>query len=213
MPLQLPIRKIVPEDEAQRFAESEGGRFPCPQYCARPQTAISDTRGIVLVGDALHCFPPDLGQGVNSGLEDILVLRDNLERHDTMTEALEGYERERMPDVRALIRLMQVGVREFSDYSHTHIPLSLSLSLSLSPLLSPECPYNASFRGLTESRRCVPSLRPVSAAVQPKAMAGQAVDVSIRFSARALKGWDPAQALLHGLAVGGLVREHSRPHG
>ena len=47
-----------------------------------------------------------------------------------MTEALEGFERERMPDVRALIRLMQVGVREFTE-RHTHIPLSLSLSLFL----------------------------------------------------------------------------------
>jgi FAD binding domain len=29
--------------------------------------------GAVLVGDAVHCFPPDLGQGVNAALEDINV--------------------------------------------------------------------------------------------------------------------------------------------
>lgn len=109
---QLPIRQIVSPDEAQRFAESDGARFPTPQYCRRFVKVLEGRRksGVALVGDALHCFPPDLGQGVNSGLEDIMVLREKmLESREDIGSALVGFQDARLPDVKALIRLMQVG--------------------------------------------------------------------------------------------------------
>jgi 2-polyprenyl-6-methoxyphenol hydroxylase-like FAD-dependent oxidoreductase len=46
-----------------------------------PETATA-TSAVVLVGDAVHAFPPDLGQGVNSALEDVFALHRALERHD-----------------------------------------------------------------------------------------------------------------------------------
>jgi hypothetical protein len=60
-----------------------GGAFPTPQYCdalawVMPAADGADARGgvgtpavgsaVVLLGDAIHCFPPDLGQGVNRWL-------------------------------------------------------------------------------------------------------------------------------------------------
>ena len=37
--------------------------------------------GVALVGDSLHSFPPDLGQGVNSGLVDVRTLLERLPLH------------------------------------------------------------------------------------------------------------------------------------
>lgn len=59
---QIPIRSIVTLEEAERFARSTGGRFPSPQYSERFQKVLlGGNHGVVLMGDALHAFPPDLG--------------------------------------------------------------------------------------------------------------------------------------------------------
>ena len=41
--------------------------------------------GVVLVGDTLHTFPPDIGQGVNTGLMDVASL-DHVLRLDSHDE-------------------------------------------------------------------------------------------------------------------------------
>ena len=107
---QLPIDKIVSSQEAERFAKSEGGSFPIPQYCNGFYSKLNDEAFIVLLGDAIHSFPPDLGQGVNSALEDVCTLNEALEKsNNNLSQALPLYESLRLPDTKALIRLMQVG--------------------------------------------------------------------------------------------------------
>ena len=58
---QLPIHKIVSPQELERFAQSEGGEFPIPQHCNGFYSKLNDQAFIVLLGDAIHSFPPDLG--------------------------------------------------------------------------------------------------------------------------------------------------------
>ena len=119
---QLPIRQIISPEEADRFAKSEGGYFPTPQYCSglyfelKQEQAdkeignFSSAAGIVLLGDAIHCFPPDIGQGVNSALEDVYVLNEALSKSDDdLSRALPLYESLRFPDVKPLVRLAQVA--------------------------------------------------------------------------------------------------------
>lgn len=64
----------------------------------------------MLLGDAIHCFPPDIGQGVNSALEDVCVLERALSQSDDdLSRALPLYESLRSPDVKALVRLAQIA--------------------------------------------------------------------------------------------------------
>lgn len=111
---QLAIDKIFSAEEVARFAESQGGQFPDPQYCPGLYFLLSEneknTAGAVLLGDAIHCFPPDIGQGVNAALEDVCVLHQALsESENDLSRALPLYESLRATDTAALIRIAQVG--------------------------------------------------------------------------------------------------------
>ena len=116
---------ITNDAEWDRFATATGTTFPIPQYS--PGTVLSSPHhpqdvGIVLVGDACHAFPPDIGQGINAGLSDVLVLDRCLQGQDirtgqpltsteptTLVGALQRYEQNRQPEHKALVRLSQCG--------------------------------------------------------------------------------------------------------
>jgi kynurenine 3-monooxygenase len=111
---QLPIRQIIPTEEIERFLVSEGGSFPTPQYCPQLYFLLKsepgNSIGIALLGDAIHCFPPDTGQGVNSALQDVCVLNEALSQtNDNLTGALPLYQSLRSPDLEPLIRLAQTS--------------------------------------------------------------------------------------------------------
>lgn len=59
---------------------------------------------LVLLGDAAHAMPPNLGQGANSALVDAAVLLDELRRADALAAGLAAYQRRRMPAVHRVAR-------------------------------------------------------------------------------------------------------------
>ena len=133
---QLPLRQIISPAEANRFAHSDGGAFPISQSCSglhyllpRPtETEPNETTvsGVLLLGDAVHCFPPDIGQGVNAALEDVYVLNQVLaENEDELTRSLPGYEAVRSPDVEAIVRLAQIA----APWQYNQAPLRSRLWL------------------------------------------------------------------------------------
>ncbi|GGA27233.1 hypothetical protein CYANOKiyG1_43400 [Okeania sp. KiyG1] len=62
------------------------------------------------LGDAVHCFPPDIGQGVNSALEDVCILNQALSQtNDIISNALPLFESLRSPDIKPLILLAQTA--------------------------------------------------------------------------------------------------------
>jgi len=69
----LPMDEIVDASEAAAFATGRPGAFPAPCYSPCQQLLLPRA-GIVLVGDAIHSFPPDIGQGVNAALSDVMLL-------------------------------------------------------------------------------------------------------------------------------------------
>jgi len=104
---QLHVRKMIPPEEMQRFAAVDAASFPLIQR-AGGFVAHVGQGAVALVGDSAHCFPPDMGQGVNSALEDIVELCDGLQ-----SEGLHGgvdfYERRRDEDIRSFMRIMRLA--------------------------------------------------------------------------------------------------------
>jgi kynurenine 3-monooxygenase len=127
---------LVDDAEWERFATAKGTTFP---YCQRSNGGLAvhsesskssnnNDCGVVLVGDAAHAFPPDIGQGINAGLQDVVALDRALRGEDivrgnanpaststtsppapTLGQALDRYEQNRKGEHRALIRLARFG--------------------------------------------------------------------------------------------------------
>jgi hypothetical protein len=110
----FPQLSIDSFDEASVKAacESRGSIFPAPS-CARRASLVVENGGVVLLGDALHSFPPDLGQGVNSGLLDVQTLLDLWPADSTspseVRQCLEAYETSQLQEAEALCRLIPIG--------------------------------------------------------------------------------------------------------
>eukprot|EP01038_Epipyxis_sp_PR26KG_P010674 gene10674-14335_t len=75
----------------------------------------------VLIGDSAHSFPPDLGQGVNSALEDVVYL-DRAFKNSSfihLKDYLTDFQNHRLPEIKALIKLMIFGY----PYQYDQYPL------------------------------------------------------------------------------------------
>ena len=138
---QCDVDRTVSAEEAERFARSRGGIFCKPQYCLESQVVLdggSRTRdeddeegvgtggGVVLLGDAIHVFPPDLGAGVNMGFLDVLDLMASLDGcGNDWTRALPLYEELRAPQSRAICELIPIGFPQ--QYGHRPMRKSIKL--------------------------------------------------------------------------------------
>jgi len=101
----------VDDKEWDRFAKASGTSFPFCQYSPGLQVSSPDQKcGVALLGDALHAFPPDIGQGINAGLSDVVAFDRALRGKDIITgkegktpenlgAALKEYERVQGPEV------------------------------------------------------------------------------------------------------------------
>lgn len=88
---------ILPNEEWERFIAAEGTRFPLCQYTNGVSISSVDKKSaVVLVGDALHSYPPDIGQGVNSGLADVVQLGKSLEDVDLSIDKSRSKSKEMM---------------------------------------------------------------------------------------------------------------------
>lgn len=112
---QLNIRELIDAEEARDFAIMEPGRFPQPQYIENIIAELGAGEAktpILLIGDAAHCFPPDLGLGVNSALEDLELLALELETNPDWRAASREFATKRLPENKALVRLVQTTFPE-----------------------------------------------------------------------------------------------------
>ena len=135
---QCDIDLMVSAEEADRFARSRGGLFPRPSYCLETQVVLggagggADGRGggtgggVLLLGDGIHVFPPDLGTGVNMAFLDVVDLMDLLDRcGDDWGWALPLYEELRAPQSRAICELIPIGY----PHQYNQMPVRKSINL------------------------------------------------------------------------------------
>ncbi len=63
----------------------------------------------MLLGDAAHTMSPILGQGLNSGMEDVAVFAQCLEQQQgNVDTALLAYNKARLPDIQAIMTINEV---------------------------------------------------------------------------------------------------------
>ena len=121
---------MFPPDEIADFLARRPGKFPEPQYSPKVYAKIEAAQNdvdCVLIGDAAHSFPPDLGLGVNSALEDAYLFGQSIEAEPRdLAVAAAAYETKRLPESRALVRL----VRKVFPYQYNQVPWRFGLSLA-----------------------------------------------------------------------------------
>jgi len=124
---QLDIDGLLSETEMEEFSSNKPGQFPEPQYSKRIHTRLnmgSKAINCLLIGDSAHAFPPDLGLGVNSALEDLYKFNQVLDDSDSdLFAACSLYEKARLPNNRALVRLVQTVF----PYQYNQVPWRLKL--------------------------------------------------------------------------------------
>lgn len=80
---------------------------------------------VALIGDTVHATTPHLGAGACIGIEDAIVLSDELSRSGTLAEALEAFEARRWDRCRAVVvnslRLGEIEVTNGDRLEHADI--------------------------------------------------------------------------------------------
>jgi 2-polyprenyl-6-methoxyphenol hydroxylase-like FAD-dependent oxidoreductase len=93
---------------------------------------------LVLLGDAAHAMPPNLGAGANSALVDGVALAQRLATASTITEALMNYDQTRRPAARRLQNIASILQRlcGFSGAASTRVRDALCAGMTRIPRLT-----------------------------------------------------------------------------
>jgi 2-polyprenyl-6-methoxyphenol hydroxylase-like FAD-dependent oxidoreductase len=93
---------------------------------------------LVLLGDAAHAMPPNLGAGANSALVDGVALAQRLATASTITEALMNYDQTRRPAARRLQNIASILQRlcGFSGAASTRLRDALCAGMTRVPRLT-----------------------------------------------------------------------------
>lgn len=118
---QADIRKLISPENMRQFLSARPVKFP---PATRPNSLVHHIGGpvpggVIALGDAAHCFPPDLGQGVNSSFEDIdafVRIIDEASKDDQIQTMLRQYNEARDEETSALLRVCRIG----APYQYGH---------------------------------------------------------------------------------------------
>lgn len=118
-----PIPQLIAATPAAQIIRTDVDYLPeLPTYVRGPA---------VLLGDAAHGMPPDLGQGGCQALEDAAVLAAHLAR-DELAAALRAYDEERRPRTQAIAKAAR-RMGQFSVLSNPAAVLARNALIRLTP--------------------------------------------------------------------------------
>ena len=114
-PLLQRVRESIGPDSQIVFRPLDGLLLPRPWYRGR----------VVLIGDAVHATTPHLASGACIGIEDALVLAEELGRNDDVLSALKAFQDRRWERCRMVVensaRLAQIEIEGGSRDEHAQI--------------------------------------------------------------------------------------------
>ena len=126
LPQLQPLENYISDEELERFAKQKPGRFPSPSSLSKCQLRVSEACTFLLAGDAVHSFPPDIGQGINSGFLDVVHLHNALEEtSDDFDRAAEIYESVVIPESKALVEIVMYAAT--SQYGNAPVKRFLNI--------------------------------------------------------------------------------------
>lgn len=146
---QIDIRKCITPENMKEFIDCKPTTFG---YVSRRNSLVAGiglerSGGVVLLGDAAHSFPPDIGQGVSTGLEDARLFAEVLDKCGEdcgLQDVLQLYEQKRDDDISALMKIAQVaypyqyGQNKFRSLLHNvNVLVRRQLSNSFPGLMYP----------------------------------------------------------------------------
>lgn len=113
----LDVRRFVSEESMRQFIGGKAIRSHGPGR--RPSSLVAHVGsgrrgGVVVLGDAAHSFPPDLGLGLNVAFEDVAMFArvlDDAEEDVDVGTILERYEERRLADVKAMLHIVSCASR------------------------------------------------------------------------------------------------------
>jgi 2-polyprenyl-6-methoxyphenol hydroxylase-like FAD-dependent oxidoreductase len=89
---------------------------------------------IVLIGDAVHATTPHLGAGACIGIEDAIVLAEEIQRQDTLAGALKTFQDRRFERCQMVVqnslRLGEIEVTNGDHVEHADIMHKSALALA-----------------------------------------------------------------------------------
>lgn len=112
---QLDVKAAISEESMRLFVEAQPSRYPLVSRRNSIVARVGKQRegGVILLGDASHWTPPDLGQGLNAALEDSAVLANIIDAATSdasICDIVDRYEQDRDDDISALIHLSRHSV-------------------------------------------------------------------------------------------------------
>jgi 2-polyprenyl-6-methoxyphenol hydroxylase-like FAD-dependent oxidoreductase len=123
-PLVKWIREQIGPQSQIVFRPLEGMLMPRPWYSGR----------VVLIGDAVHATTPHMASGACIGIEDALVLAQEVERADNVSAALQAFQDRRWDRCRMVVensaRLGEIEMTNGSKEEHERIMRESQIALS-----------------------------------------------------------------------------------
>jgi 2-polyprenyl-6-methoxyphenol hydroxylase-like FAD-dependent oxidoreductase len=115
---------MLNEDSLIDFRALDNLLVPLPWFKSR----------VVMIGDTVHATTPHLASGACIGIEDAIVLAEELAQHDDVTAALEAYQNRRWERCKMVVensgRLAQIEIEGGDKEEHTNIMRESMIALA-----------------------------------------------------------------------------------